>query len=75
MRMVAYLSITTVAAADEVHDLKMISIRKLRLGPVISGDDFAIEFHRNPIGLESQICYERCKREWPPIALLFAIDV
>jgi|SRR5580700_1051732 len=51
------------AAADEVNDLEAISIFQQSLGPALAGNNFAVEFHGDAIGLHAQDFHKRCQGE------------
>ena len=49
-------------AADKMNDLQSIAIVQLRLVPLCTGHNFAIEFNRHAISLHSQLLDELGQR-------------
>ncbi len=51
-------------AADEVNDLEPVTVVQSRCRPEISGNDVAIEFHRDTVCLHAKALDQGCKRKW-----------
>jgi hypothetical protein len=49
--------------ADELHDLQVIAIAQDGFGPLLTGDNAAIQFNRNPIGFHAQLLEQSGERK------------
>ena len=47
------------AAADEVDDLQPVTILQRRAGPLLAAHDVAVQFHRDPVRLHSELLEKR----------------
>ena len=59
----------------EMHDFQPISLGKISLGPLLSGDDISVQLDRNAISLQAHLFDQREERKWRLEAFLFAVDL
>ncbi|MCU1300078.1 MAG: hypothetical protein JWQ87_362 [Candidatus Sulfotelmatobacter sp.] len=53
----------TGAAADKVDDFEAVAVFQRGLGPAVAGDDVAVEFNRDAVGLHAERFDQRSERE------------
>jgi len=60
--------------ADKVDNLQLVAFHQLDAGPAIAGNNIAVEFYGQPIGLHSQLIDEGCQSDRRLYRLGLAID-
>lgn len=63
------------SAADEMHDLQLIAVRKLCLCPQFPADNLAVQLHRHAVVLHAKLLKKGCQRHRSIEFLLLSIDI
>jgi hypothetical protein len=62
------------STANKMNNLQPVAFRQTRLIPSLSRHNIAIQFDRDPVGLQAHIVDQRRQGQGPLVSLVFSVD-